>query len=382
LRVLYLIDSLVPGGAERSLASMAPYLIKGGVELEVATLHERPGLQAELAEAGAQLHCVDGAGGRAGWIYRAARLIGDRHPDLVHTTLFEADLAGRTAATLRRTPVVSSLVNVAYGPGQRPTDGANPLKLRAAQLLDGVSARPVVRFHAISVHIAELMARRLHLAGNRIEVIPRGRDADRLGMRNPERRARARAALQLDERTPLVLAAARHERQKGLDILLEALPTVLRNVPAARLVIAGRTGNDTPLLQAVIDRLELQAVVQVLDARSDVPELLCAADVFVAPSRWEGLGSVLLEAMALEAPIVASDLPAVRELVDDGESALLVPPGQPEALAAAIVFVLTGRAAAERRAREARECFLAYFTVDRIAKQMLAFYARALSDGQ
>jgi glycosyltransferase involved in cell wall biosynthesis len=108
-----------------------------------------------------------------------------------------------------------------------------------------------------------------------------------------------------------------------------------------------------------------------------VAELLCAADVFVVPSRWEGFGSVLLEAMALEAPIVASDLPAVREVV--GDDAPLVPPDRPDALAAAVTATLADPDGAARRAARARERFLATFTIDRVADGMAGFYRRALA---
>ena len=380
MRVLYLIDSLVPGGAERSLAAMAPHLVAGGIVLEVATLHERPGVQAELAAAGAGLHSLAGRGGRAGWARRARRLIRDRRPDLVHTTLFEADLVGRVAATVCRVPVVSSLVNVAYGPEQHAGARAGAAaRLRAAQLADALTARRVVRFHAISAHVADVMARRLRLPRARVEVIPRGRDPRDLGTREPGRRARARARLELDERTPLILAAARQEHQKGLDVLLEAVPAVLERVPGAKVVVAGRPGNQTPLLRSAAARLGLEGTVRFLGARQDVPELLCAADVFVVPSRWEGLGSVLLEAMALEAPIVASDLPAVRELVRDGDTALLAPPGQPPALAAAIAATLADGDDAAARASSARARFMAEYTVEGVTGKMLAFYDHALS---
>ena len=380
MRVLYLIDSLVAGGAERSLAAMAPHLVAGGLELEVATLHERPGVQDELTAAGVPLHALAGAGGRVGWVRRAQQLIRERRPDLVHTTLFEADLAGRVAAALCRVPVVTSLVNVAYGPEQHADLGrVAAAKLRAAQLADGLTARRVVRFHAISAHVADVMARRLRLPEGRIEVIPRGRDGSRLGTRHPDRRSRARARLGLEDGTPLVLAAARQEHQKGLDVLLEAVPGVLEGVPSARVVVAGRTGNQTPLLRSITSRLGLEPAVRFLGARDDLGELLCAADVFVVPSRWEGLGSVLLEAMALEAPIVASDLPAVREVVSDGTTALLTPPGEPGSLAAAIVATLADRAGAAARARSARARFLAEYTIDRVAERMLAFYDHARS---
>jgi glycosyltransferase involved in cell wall biosynthesis len=117
--------------------------------------------------------------------------------------------------------------------------------------------------------------------------------------------------------------------------------------------------------------------VRILGFRDDVADLLSAADVFTFPSRWEGLGSTLLEAMALEAPIVASDLPAVREVVSSGE-ARLVPPANAPLLTAALAEVLDDPAAARRRAVAARERFLTEFTTERTAKAMVAFYERAV----
>jgi glycosyltransferase involved in cell wall biosynthesis len=379
VHVLYLIDSLVPGGAERSLAAMAPYLVAGGAGLEVATLHERSGVQAELEAAGVPLHSLAGPGGRPGWVGRAARLIAGRRPDLVHTTLFEADLAGRVAATLCRVPVVSSLVNVAYGPEQQVAGGVDRMKLRAARLLDAATARPVVRFHAVSEHVADVMARRLHLPRSRIQVVPRGRDPELLGRRTPERRARARAELGIGPEAAVVLAAARHEPQKGLDTLIAAIPGVLDRSPRARFLIAGRDGTQTAVLRALAGRLGVEEAVRFLGARPDIPELLCAADVFAFPSRWEGMPGAVLEAMALEAPIVASDVPPVREAVAHGETAWLVPVGQPEALAQGIVHTLEDPAAAAVRAARAQASFQLGFTVARAAEGMLAFYDHALS---
>ena len=377
LRVLYLIDSLAGGGAERSLAALAPAYRDRDLRLTVGYLHERPGVRADLEAAGAAVRSLEGPLGMAGAVGRARRLVADVRPDLVHTTLFEADLVGRAAAG--RVPVVTSLVNDAYGAAQADAPGLRRWKLGAARLLDAASARRVVRFHAISGHVAELMAARLRVPRERIEVVPRGRDPAALGTRTPARRAAARAALGLGPDTPLVLAAARHEHQKGLDVLLAAFPAVARAAPGARLAVAGRTGNQTPRLRAAAEGSGLGPAVGLLGARGDVAELLCAADVFVVPSRWEGFGSVLLEAMALEAPIVASDLPAVREVVTHGDSALLVAPERPVELAAAVTATLADPAGAASRARRARERFLASFTVDRVADAMAGFYRRALA---
>jgi glycosyltransferase involved in cell wall biosynthesis len=380
VRILYVIDDLGAAGAERSLAAMAPHYFRRGMQLDVAYLTDYPGVQAELEAAGSELLSLEGGGGRLGWARRARRLIASRRPDLVHTTLFEADLAGRTGASLAGVPVVSSLVNVAYGADHSAIPGHRRWKVRAAQLLDALTARRVVRFHAITSHVAEVMAGRLGVPRDRIEVIPRGRDPERLGRRDPDRRARARAALGVADGTPLLLAVARHEHQKGLDLLLEALPRVLAGHPEARLAVAGRDGNQTTLLRATADRLRLDGTVEFLGARQDVPDLLCAADVVVIPSRWEGLSNVLIEAMALEAPVVASDLPTLHEAVADGDTASLVPAGSPERLAAAITATLDDPAAAAARARRAHRRFVEHFTIDRVVDQMRAFYERALAE--
>jgi glycosyltransferase involved in cell wall biosynthesis len=376
VRVLYLIDSLAAGGAERSLAALAPAYAERDLRLTVGYLHERPGARAELEAAGAVARPLEGPWGLAGAVRRARRLLEATRPDLVHTTLFEADLVGRAAAG--HVPVVTSLVNDAYGDTQVGAPGMARWKLGAARLLDAASARRVVRFHAISGHVAELMAARLRLPRERIEVVPRGRDPAALGVRSAARREAARAALGVEGGAPLLLAAARHEHQKGLDVLLAALPAIARGAPGARLAVAGRDGNQTPRLRAAAERSGLGGWVAFLGARGDVAELLSAADVFVVPSRWEGFGGVLLEAMALEAPIVASDLPAVREVVGD-DTALLVPPDRPDALAAAVTAALADPAAAARRAGRARERFLAHFTIDRVADGMAGFYRRALA---
>jgi glycosyltransferase involved in cell wall biosynthesis len=372
MRVLYLIDSLTAGGAERSLAAMAPRLVAEGVELDVVYLMERRGVHGELRRAGAGLWSLDGGGGRAGRVARVRALVRRLRPHLVHTTLFEADVAGRVGAALAGVPSVSSLVNVTYEHG--PATGVPRWKLGGAMVMDRLTARLARRFHAISRHAAEVAMRVLALPPERIEVIPRGRDPAALGRRSDDRGALARRSLGVDDATPLVIAAARQERQKGLDVLLKAVPRLRALVPEARLVVAGRPGALTDSLRREGDRLG--AAVGFLGPRDDVPDLLAAADVFAMPSRWEGLGSVLLEAMALEAPVVASDLPAVREVV--GHDALLVPPGDPDALAAALATTLLDREGAAARAERARARFEASFTADRVADAMLGFYRRAL----
>jgi glycosyltransferase involved in cell wall biosynthesis len=379
VKVMCLIDSLAPGGAESSLAALAPEFPDRGIELEIAYLKERDGLQPRFEESGVPLFSLAVGKGRPGWIAAARRLIAERSPDLVHTTLFESDIAGRVAGWSRRVPVVSSLVNVEYGPEQFSDPRLSAARLRACHAADAVTARAVARWHAITHHVAQVMAGRLKLRGDRIDVVPRGRDPKMLGERNGERRKRARQTLAVQPNCKLILAAARQEHQKGLDVLLEAMPRIVGSIPEARLVIAGREGNQTAQLRQLIEGLRLRDKVELLGTRTDVPDLMCAADVFVFPSRFEGLGSVLIEAMALEVPIVASALPAVVETVRPSADALVVPPENPTELAAEIVETLGEPDVAASRARSARRRFLEHYTIAAVADGMQGFYERALA---
>lgn len=375
MRLLYLIDSLFPGGACRSLVSMAPHFVSAGVRLDVAYLVDRPGLHEEFAQAGAVVVSA-AASSRVGRLRQAAEVTRALQPDIIHTSLFEADIAGRLAGRRTNVPVVSSLLSLAYGSEQLGDPRLRRWKVWAARQVDRVTARSVVRFHALSRHVAETMAPRLRIPLGRIDVVPRGRDPERLGRRSDARRQEARRRFGAEPRDVVVFSAARQEYPKGLDVLLDAFPHVLERLPAARLVLCGRAGGATEIVRSK-SRVAGPRVTH-LGVRDDVPDLLCAADVLVVPSRWEGLGGVLLEGMALEAPIVASDLPAVHELLDGGRYGLLVPPERPRELAEAIAQAVQDPQASHLRVHQARRRFEARYTVDRVAAEMLGFYERAL----
>jgi glycosyltransferase involved in cell wall biosynthesis len=375
-RVLQIIDSLAPAGAEQSLATLAPHVVAEGVDLHVAYLVEREGLQSVIERSGVPVRSLAGPGAsRRRWLERTVDLVRELRPAVVHTTLFEADLAGRRAAARCGVPCVSSLVNSTYAPRQAGRENVSRLKLRAAQAADIATARHVSRFHAVTEHVAGVMARRLMVSRQRIEVIPRGRDAALLGVRTPSRRAATRQSLGVPPDAELLVAVARQEPQKGLDILIDALPAVRAQHPRARLVVAGREGRATPDLRDQVSRLGLGDVVTFLGMRDDVPDLLAAGDVFVFPSLWEGAGGTLLEAMALDCPIVTSALPTLLETVDE-TTAELVRPGSRDDLVRGLVAVLGDPRGAVERAAVARQRFLQQFTIQASARRMADLYGR------
>lgn len=376
VHVLYVIDSVSRvGGAEQGLVAMTPQLVRAGVKLDVAYLKDSPGgFQPELTSAGADVFGV-GRPTRGGTVAALHRLVRERRPDLVHTTLYESDVLGRAAALAARTPVVTSLVNAAYGPEHRNARGLNPWKVRAAQAVDATTAQGTRRFHALTRYVAGAMARRLRVPSQRIDVVPRGRDPQLLGSVTPDRRAAVRTALDLPQDVPVVLAAARQQYQKGLDVLLEAWPEVLRAEPEAVLLLAGSEGGESGRLRALAAATR---GVRFLGPRDDVFDLMAASDAFAVPSRWEGLGSAAMEAMGVGVPLVAADVPALRETVGSEDYARLVLPEHPAALAAALTDTLEDRASARVRAKAARARFLTSFTLHQVSAQMVRFYERSL----
>jgi len=380
MRVLTIIDSLAVGGAEQSLALEAPHMIERGVEVHVAYLTERSGIHDDLRKVGASLHSLDGSGGRPGALRRTIRLLRVLRPDLVHTTLFESDVVGRVAARLSGVPVVSSFVTESYGPEHVGNPEYRPWRVRGARLADAATARLVTRFHAVSATSAEIMARRLWIPRARIDVIPRGRDPVVLGERSAERTSRVRFDLNVADGSPLLLAAARHFHMKGLDVLLEAYPKVVSSFPEATLVIAGREGPATPALRRLIEAGGVASATRLTGYRSDVPDLMSAADVFVLPSRAEGSPGALIEAMALGTPAVASDIPSARELAGGGDGVIaLATVDSADDLARAIILLLDEPERAAAMAARGRQRFLNRYSIGGIADAMVDLYRRCLA---
>lgn len=376
MHVFFVIDSLASsGGAEQALAASTPELISRGISCTIQPIQDRQDLTCRLLDAGATV-LPPIPGSRRSQLRSLTTRIHAVQPDLVHTTLFESDTLGRPAARLAGARVVSSLVNVAYGADQ--AQNLPPLKLAAARILDTATARLAVRFHALTNHVRDQMGTRLHIAANKIDVIPRGRDPKLLGSRSATRRQRARESFGIRPAQTLIVSAARHEYQKGLDLAIKALVEVTAQRDDVAYLIAGRAGNETAVLRSLIDTLGLSSQIRLLGARNDVPELLSAADLVVVPSRWEGLGSTLIEAMALEAPLVVADTPAVRETVGGPSEALLVAPNRVDALAAGILDALGDENGRLNRVVNARRRFQNRYTLGTVVDETIQFYERAM----
>lgn len=164
-----------------------------------------------------------------------------------------------------------------------------------------------------------------------------------------------------------LLSVGRLRAPKDFATLIRAMAGV-----EARLRIAG-DGPDRPALEAEIDRLGLTGV-ELLGTRDDVPELLAGSDVFVLASESEGLPMSVLEAMAAGLPVVASAVGGVPELVVDGETGVLVPPGDSAALARAITRLVSDPALRDRLGHAGRQRAEREFSLERFEREHLELY--------
>lgn len=361
-KFIFIINSLDAGGAERSLLEALPYLESRDIESIVVTL--RPGtvgFEDELRSAGHDFRTLS-ARRRLAQVRELRTIIKSEEPNLVYTALFEADVVGRIASIGLDIPVMSNLVNTAYDPVRQEDPNVRAGRLRVVQAIDGFTARHFTdHFHAISETTKDSAQEHLGIDPARVTVIPRGRDITRLGVAREERRNAARRMLGAGATDEVLVSVGRQEYQKGQRILLEAMVPIADARPAARLFIAGREGNSTTNLRELVATLGLGEVVTFLGHRDDVGEVLAAADLFVFPSLYEGLGGAVIEAMALGLAVVASDLAALREVVEDGENGLLVPAGNSDRLAEAALILLADQPLRERFGSRSRSLFEARF---------------------
>jgi len=168
---------------------------------------------------------------------------------------------------------------------------------------------------------------------------------------------------------PLILAAGRLHENKGFDILLQAL----KKVPDAMLWLAG-SGPEEQALKQQCHELSLDERVRFLGWRNDVTTLMKTADLFVCPSRHEGLGSIVMESWAHECPIIATNSQGPGELIDSGETGVITPVDKPEPLAEAIRELLDNPAEAGRLAHNASQHYWQNFSESVIVGQYLDLY--------
>ena len=348
LRVVEFIDGIKTGGAQALLALRARHAQRMGYRMRVVSLDRRNDVHPELALQVESIHIVASPHVFSlGRIMRVCRILRKYRPHIVHTHLRSSNIVGNLCARLCGIPVVTTLHNTfpELGLAHARRDWAESWAMR-------LGAATVV---AVGPAVAETHQPRLGAGPRRktIEVLPNPVEQPADGLGPDERKARACATLGLAGSPgagALVLTVGRVTPAKGLDDAVEVISQLLVTVPAVRLVVVG-DGPYLEALRALVVERGLEKRVLLVGRSAQVREYMAAADVYLSMSLAEGLPLVLLEAMSMHLPIVATQVGDVGWLLEDGQCGHLVDTGDVAAAAAHVGALLSSPV----RARELSE---------------------------
>jgi glycosyltransferase involved in cell wall biosynthesis len=368
-RVVYLNSAADVGGGEKWMLALADGLDRARYASAFIVPHEgafadairRRGFPVTVIDL---RHLVS-----VGALFALARELRRLRPDLLHTAGARASFYGRVAAWLARVPAVVSSVHTSIA------DYEVAAWRRAVYLaLDRASARFATRLIATSEATAAELRRR-GFAASRVVTIPNRPDPRELQPGRP--RASVRAELGARDDAVLIGVIARLTEQKGVGDFLDALAR-LRDRGGWHAAVVG----DGPLRAELVARARTLALGDrcvFTGARTDLGDLLAAFDVLAMPSRSEGLPYLLLEAMVVGVPIVATSVGGIPEVIAPGVTALLVPPRDPGALAGALGRLIDDPAARAALATAARGAAAASSPIDAMLAAVDAVYRDALA---
>jgi len=365
LRVLQLLATGGTGGAQESVIALLINLDRSRFEVEAISLTDGRTVQ-RIRETGIRVTVIPPQDDES-IIRELVAYLRRRELDLLHAHLFRAELLGTRAAQEAGTPVV-----VATAHSSRVRSPADIAALAAV-------TPSIDRLIAPSAAIAAKLRTEGRGAAD-ITVVPNGVDLDRFSPhRSSQGTAALRAALGIPPGAFLIGVVARLEPEKGHRYLLGAMPAIVNAVPNAWLLLVGE-GSQTDALRAQAGSLPLAANQRVVIAgfQTDVESVTQALDVAVMPSLREAQGLALLEAMAARRPVVASAVGGIPETIRDGVDGLLVPPADPQALAAAVVRLAADRRLRDRLAASGRRRVEDRFSVAASVRQVEAIYEEEL----
>jgi glycosyltransferase involved in cell wall biosynthesis len=380
LRVVTLIDQLgITGGAERIATEVLARIDPDRFERTLCVSRWTPEEEADpliaprvraLREAGVRIVGIRRHSRLAVWAWAPLlSLLRSERIDILHSHQFGSNFWASILGRMAGTPVVIAHEHNWSFEGQR---------LR--RFVDRhVIANRADAFLAVSRQTRSAMVELEGIDPQLIHFVP-------LGIATPATTpgADVRAELGIVDGTPVIGTACTLRPEKALEVLVRGAVTLVEDFPDLRVLIAGE-GPDRARVESLIESLDLGRTVTLLGGRGDVPDLLGALDVAVCSSDWEGSPLSVMEYMEAGLPVVATRVGGVPDMISDGVEGLLVPPGEPEAIASAVAELLRnpglGAEMGRRGRRRRREEFDLEVTARRVGELYEELYENARQGG-
>jgi len=368
-QIVLIVVAFRYGGQEQYVVDLAAALQRRGHPVTVLC-NPNPELESQLRTRGIPAQLVLRTAPQIDWrsIRAIVRLIRQQQPVVVHLHGSRAGLLGMIAAVISRFNRVIWHVHVGT---QNLVHGRGPVAQVQRWLYRMVEMLVTARCAAV-VGVSEATTRG-------IGWLPVGTDP-RVTIQNgvsqlvPSRpRAQVRAELGYTEDQCLVVMVAKLNRQKAVHIFLQAMAHIRSVAPQVRAYVVGE-GPLRPELESQIQAMQLETCVQLLGWRSDVADLMGAADLCALSSDFEGLPLVLLEAMSLGLPVVATGVDGTREAVENGVTGWLVDPGDARQFAHRLLSVVRDPELRQQMGLKARSRYQSGFSHDRMVGDLIDLY--------
>jgi len=359
INMMQLVNGFAIGGGEMKVLELVQRLDKDRYDITVCSVGQGGPLEAEFRKAVPRVEVYEKKFSfDLSLVTKVARLMREQHIEILQTTLFYADVIGAYAAALAKVPVVISWEAVT-GPFRWYHFWSYQLAMKK-----------IDRVVAVSEDIRQRVIRERKLSPDKVVTIHYGVDLNKFAPQTP---GLQRSAIGVSDDQIVLGTVARFDYPKGHKYLIAAAPAIVRQFPNVRFVLVG----DGPLRQQVEDQIENLGMKEhfiLLGFRRDITQLLGLFDLFILPSLSEGLPNAVLEAMACSNPVVATAVNGVVEVVDHGQTGLLVPPGDPDRLAGAVIELLQSPDRMKQMGRNGQGRVARFFSVEQQLRKFESLY--------
>lgn len=371
IKICYLITGLNTGGAEMMLYRLIEKLDKTKYNVIVVSIIPLGKVADKIKELGINVVSLEMKSKlELSVIFRLVHILKEFKPTILHSYLFHANLLGRIAGKIAGVPIIiSSIRNTIFG-GQ-----IRELALRYTDFLSDATT-------IICETAAKRMISRKVVPKEKLHVIYNGIDPKMYENFSEDDRQKMRMEFNIPDTATLLISVGRLQKQKGYPYLIQSAVELKNRGYNFVWLIAGE-GELRFQLEQMVKNYGLEDTIRFLGLREDVPKLMFASDIFVLTSLWEGLPGVVLEAMAVGLPVVATDVGGTPELVEDGTNGFLIPPGNPMKMADAIEKLINMSGEARRKIGSmGKEIVKEKFTVETMARKHEGLYVKLLQKKQ
>lgn len=364
IKVLHLITSLEVGGAQHGILLGLPRFDPSRYEHVVCSIMDRMQMASQFRKAGIEVHSL-GLNRKTDFMValRLNSLLKQQRPDVLHTYLLHSNVLGRIVGRLAGVPTIvgsERTIGQARLWGRLATRLTNPLT-------DAVEVNSEIGGKAVETDLG--------VPHHKVEVVRSGLDL--AAFTGSAKRTEIRAELNLNNNQHLVLYVGRLRPVKGVEYGIRAFASAQAQHHNMHAALAGE-GEQLTFLQNLVDELGISKHVTFLGVRNDLPDLLSAADSLLLPSLNEGFPRTAIEAMAAGKPIIATSVGGTPEAIRDGETGILVPSKDVEAMTTALLTLVRNSVLQRSLGRAGRQRAEQNYSVENYVARLDGLYRQLL----